>query len=220
MSVSVDNFLKNVYLLSQERTVSATTSNLAVRLNISASAVTDMARKLGRKGLLDYKPYQMLVLSEAGRRKALNVVRKHRLWELFLYEVLNMDLMSVHEEAEKLEHNTSDDLAGRLADFLGQPEFDPHGDPIPDPTGELPSERGVVSLAEAEPGKIYEIKKLRYRDNEIKEMYDRYGLQQGITLTITRKFNFDGSVELNVGLKNSFVISKNLATNIFVTRTK
>ncbi|MFW6044086.1 MAG: metal-dependent transcriptional regulator, partial [Marinilabiliaceae bacterium] len=109
MSVSTENFIKNIYLLEQEGKHSVTSSLLARRLKISPAAVSDMVGRLGRQGLILHTPYQPFSLTEKGRKMALSVIRKHRLWELFLYKVLGMDLLSVHEEAEKLEHNTSDE---------------------------------------------------------------------------------------------------------------
>lgn len=148
MSVSIDNFLKNIYLLNQETAGAVTSSNLAGRLEISVAAVTDMARKLGKQGVVDYKPYKALQLTRQGDEQALKIIRKHRLWELFLHEVLGLDLLSVHQEAERLEHHTSDDLMNHISRFLGHPDFDPHGDPIPGIGGHIPSEKGVIPLTE------------------------------------------------------------------------
>ncbi|WP_291855695.1 metal-dependent transcriptional regulator [Marinilabilia sp.] len=215
MSVSVDNFLKNVYLLNQETGSPVTSSHLAGRLEISVAAVTDMARKLGAQGLLDYRPYKALTLMPAGKEVALKIVRKHRLWELFLYEVLKMDLMSVHEEAEKLEHHTSDDLMEHINRFLGHPDFDPHGDPIPGIGGRIPSEKGVVLLREIGEEEACIVAKLRYRNAETSEMYDRFGLKKGIRLKVVRMFPFDGSIEVEFPGGREVVLSEKLAQNIF-----
>ncbi len=215
MSVSTDDFLKYIYLLNQEGEVSVPSSLLANRLNISAAAVTDMARKLGQEGLLDYRPYRSLVLSDKGRRIALSIVRKHRLWELFLFEVLHLDLLKVHEEAEKLEHNTSEFLIEQIYHFLGKPDFDPHGDPIPGEKGEVPSEAGSIMLADAVAGKTYIIRKLKYHDHNSAEMYKHYKLKPGTNFVLKKKFSFDGSMELESEENNTFVISRQLATYIF-----
>lgn len=215
MSVSTENFLKNIYLYSSENASAVTSGQLAEKLDISSAAVTDMARKLGKKGLLEYKPYQSLVLSAKGRVLALKVVRKHRLWELFLHEVLEMDLLSVHEEAEKLEHNTSDFLMNKISSYLGEPDFDPHGEPIPGREGSLPSEKGVIPLVEAEVGKAYAIKKLRYSDSDTSEMYDHYGLHQDMEFFVLKIFDFDGSIEIRTNEKSRLTISRQLADFIY-----
>lgn len=218
MSVSIDNFLKNVYLLNQETTVAVTSSNLASRLEVSVAAVTDMARKLGKQGLVDYKPYKALHLTPRGNEKALNIIRKHRLWELFLHEVLGLDLLSVHQEAEKLEHHTSDELMDQISRFLGHPDFDPHGDPIPGIGGAVPSEKGVIPLTEILENQQCVIKKLRYRNVETSEMYDRYGLKTGLVLRVLRLFSFDGSIEVKLPNGNEVVLSGKLAAHVFCVR--
>jgi len=218
MSVSVDNFLKNIYLLSQETGCSVTSSILAKRLDISVAAVTDMARKLGRQGLLDYRPYRALILSDKGRKMALKIIRKHRLWELFLYKVLGMDLMSVHEEAEKLEHHTSDELMEHINRFLGHPDFDPHGDPIPGIGGNVPSEKGVIPLSEIEEFARCRIKKLRYRDAEVSDMFETFGFRKDMVLKVLKVYSFDGSLEVELADSKKVMISRKLADNIFCVK--
>lgn len=217
MSVSTENFLKNIYVHSTQEGTAVTSGQLAGKLNISSAAVTDMARKLGKKGLLEYKPYQSLVLSDEGRVLALKIIRKHRLWELFLHEVLEMDLLSVHEEAEKLEHNTSDFLMDKISSYLGEPDFDPHGEPIPGREGSLPSESSIIPLVEAEVGKAYTIKKLRYNDSDTSEMYDHFGLHQNKEILVLRVFDFDGSLEISTKDKSRLMISRQLAECIYCT---
>lgn len=217
MSVSTENFLKNVFLLNQEGQSPVTSSLLAEKLNVSVAAVTDMARKMGKQGLLDYKPYRALILLEEGQRLALKVIRKHRLWELFLHRVFEMDLMSVHEEAEKLEHHTSDKLMELIYQYLNEPEFDPHGDPIPSGNGIIPSEKGVKPLSDMKEGKECLIKKLRYRTQETSEMYERYGIQKDMVFRIRKIFSFDGSIELESKSGNIMTISRKLADNIYCT---
>ncbi|PWD99805.1 metal-dependent transcriptional regulator [Marinilabilia rubra] len=217
MSVSTENFLKNIYLLNQEGQSPVTSSLLAEKLNVSVAAVTDMARKMGKQGVLDYKPYRSLVLSEAGQKLALKVIRKHRLWELFLHKVLEMDLMTVHEEAERLEHHTSDKLMEQMYKYLDKPDFDPHGDPIPGGDGIIPSEKGVRSLSELKEGGRCLIRKLRYRHQETSEMYERYGIEKDMVFKIKKVFSFDGSIELESGEGETITISRKLADNIFCT---
>ncbi|WP_462317474.1 metal-dependent transcriptional regulator [Marinilabilia sp.] len=217
MSVSTENFLKNIYLLNQEGESPVTGSLLAEKLDVSVAAVTDMARKMGRQGLLIYKPYKSLVLSAEGQKLALKVIRKHRLWELFLHKVLDMDLLSVHEEAERLEHHTSEKLIELIYKYLHKPEFDPHGDPIPGRNGVIPSEKGVKPLSKMEEGEKCLIRKLRYRDQEISEMYDRYGIEKDMVFEIKKVFSFDGSIEMQNLNGENITISRKLADSIFCT---
>lgn len=130
-STSVENFLKSIFTLRHDEGEKSSTTNMAMRLGISGPAVTDMAKKLSVKGLVVYAPYKELELTPAGLSLAVKVIRRHRLWEMFLYRVLKMDLGEVHREAEILEHQTSDSLLEKIDDYLGRPKFDPHGDPIP-----------------------------------------------------------------------------------------
>lgn len=220
MSVSTENFLKNIYLLNQEGKPPVTSSLLAERLNVSVAAVTDMARKMGKQGLLKYRPYKSLSLSEEGQKLALKVVRKHRLWELFLHKVLEMDLMSVHEEAEKLEHHTSDKLMDQIYHYLNKPDFDPHGDPIPGTGGIIPSEKGVKPLSDISEGEKCLVRKLRYRNHETSEMYERYGIKKDMVFIIKKIFSFDGSIEMESSEAKTITISRKLAGNIFCVKQK
>ena len=216
MSISTENFLKNVYLLEEEEGRDAVTSSaLARRLKVSPAAVSDMAGRLEKKGLIDHQPYRSFHLSTEGRFMALDVVRKHRIWELFLYEVLGMDLLSVHQEAEKLEHHTSDELAEKMFHHLGGPLFDPHGDPIPDSRGEMPSEETLSTLDVQMPGSVCTVKQLRYRDSETSEMYERYGVRQDMSLIVRKIYGFDGSVEVETKEGKIIVIGKKLASMIY-----
>lgn len=129
-SVSVENIVKAIYSL-HTLGENVKTGVLAEKLNVSAAAITDISRKLSAKGIIDYEKYKGLNLTMKGRRIAINVIRKHRLWETFLHETLGLSLTEIHDEAENLEHQTSDFLADKLSEYLGHPEKDPHGQEIP-----------------------------------------------------------------------------------------
>lgn len=130
-SVSVENIVKAIYS-SHTLGENVKTGTLAEKLNVSAAAITDISRKLSAKGIIDYEKYKGLSLTMKGRRIALNVIRKHRLWETFLHETLGLSLTETHDEAENLEHQTSDFLADKLSEYLGHPDKDPHGQEIPE----------------------------------------------------------------------------------------
>ena len=143
MSVSTENFIKSIYLLKSDYGLKANSSNLSKQLNISHAAVTDMSRKLAIKGWIVYEKYKEITLTPDGEKMALNIIRRHRLWELFLSSVLNIPVTKVHQEAEILEHQTSDFLIDKIDEYLGKPNFDPHGDPIPDFEGKLPKNNNI-----------------------------------------------------------------------------
>jgi DtxR family Mn-dependent transcriptional regulator len=145
-SISIEDFLKNVFSLINLGG-KATTSKLAKRLRVSNAAITDMSRKLAQQGLINYEKYRAITLTPEGEKIALSVVRRHRLWELFLNKVLDVPWEKVHDEAEKLEHQTSDFLINEIDKYLGFPEVDPHGDPIPDESGNLQNQ-DLIRLTE------------------------------------------------------------------------
>src|SRR3569833_760822 len=131
-----ENYLKSIYHLALCNE-NVSTYQLAALLNTKASSVTDMLKKLAEKELINYTPYQGVTLTAAGEKIAVNIIRKHRLWEFFLVEKLNFKWDEVHEMAEEMEHISSNELIDRLDKFMRFPKYDPHGDPIPDPEGKL-----------------------------------------------------------------------------------
>ncbi len=216
MSISIDNFLKTIFLLSQEKPGEVSRSLLASHLNISSAAVTDMSRKLAVSGLVDYEPYKELTLSEEGKAEALKIIRKHRLWELFLHQVLKLDLKAVHEEAERLEHHSSDALMNKIEAFLGFPNFDPHGEPIPGRDGEMPVHIGLESLCEVEDNRDYVVSRLIVREPEIFDLFESYGIRPGVLIRNLRNFDFDKSREVKVG-DRKMILSEELVQRIFVS---
>src|ERR1700749_201692 len=133
-TLAEENYLKSIYHLSLNGAI-ASTNQLAAQLNTKASSVTDMLKKLAEKELINYTPYQGVTLTPPGEKIAINIIRKHRLWEYFLVEKLNFKWDEVHEMAEEMEHISSNELIDRLDKFMGYPKYDPHGDPIPDCNG-------------------------------------------------------------------------------------
>lgn len=151
-SVTVENYVKEIYKLCEsEQRSRATTGQLATALGVSPGTVTSMLKTLSESGLATYTPYEGVQLTESGRELALTILRRHRLLECFLAEVLGLDWDQIHEDAERMEHAVSDRLIEQINDYLGHPEFDPHGDPIPTRELSLPP-RETKSLAECQPG--------------------------------------------------------------------
>ena len=153
-SSSAEDYLKQLYMLGQQGRVS--TQALADTLGVAPASVTGMLRKLAAEGLVSHAPYRGAQLTPEGERAALRILRGHRLLELFLHRSLGVPLEELHEEAETLEHALSERLLDRIASWLGDPAFDPHGDPIPSPQGDLPfrAERPLTALHPGERGQV------------------------------------------------------------------
>ena len=166
MSVSVENFVKVVYQHELDNDLETRPGTIARALGITSAAATDMSRKLSARNLIRYKKYQKLRLTADGRAMALHVIRKHRLWETFLFRVFDLSLHEIHREAELLEHQTSDFLAEKISSFLGRPDFDPHGEPIPDAGGSMQIPEEQWTLSNATPGFQYQITGLISSDRE------------------------------------------------------
>jgi len=214
MSVSTENFIKTIYLLKSDYGLKANSSNLSNQLNISKAAITDMARKLSNKGLVVYQKYKEISLTSEGNVMALSIIRRHRLWESFLANVLNIPISQVHNEAELLEHQTSDFLTDKLDEFLGRPEFDPHGDPIPDSSGKLPKDYNIL-LKDAEKGKSYLISRIRHENEEIFEFLTKNNIQINKEIVIDEIFN--GGTSISIIVEDfKIVLNKELITNIFI----
>jgi DtxR family transcriptional regulator, Mn-dependent transcriptional regulator len=211
-SISEENYIKGIYHLQQEAG-SVNTNALAGHLHTKAASVTDMLKKLSAKKLLHYKPYKAFTLNEKGTKAALAIVRRHRLWEYFLVEKLGFDWEKVHAIAEELEHVSSDELIARLGDYLGNPQTDPHGDPIPDSEGNLPV-IAQVPLAALPLNKFVKVSAVSDQSPAMLELMNHYGISIGCRIKITRHFAFDGSMEMIVN-KQTCIISGQVAKNIF-----
>ncbi|MBI1344125.1 MAG: metal-dependent transcriptional regulator [Terrimonas sp.] len=214
-SVSEENYIKAIFHL-QGDSGNVTTNDLAAALHTRPASVTDMMKKLKAKKLISYQPYYGFKLSAEGRKTALGIVRRHRLWEYFLAEKLNFDWEDVHEVAEHLEHVSSKKLIDKLDEYLGFPKFDPHGDPIPDSAGHMESDaRNMLSETEA-----HQMVTVAYVSNQSKEMLallKHRKIRIGTKLEIIKKFSFDQSLEIKPKNQQAFSISETLAKNIFVT---
>ncbi|HET8859058.1 metal-dependent transcriptional regulator [Marivirga sp.] len=216
LSFAEENYLKAVYHLSNAGETDVSTNSIAEEMDTKAASVSDMLRRLSEKEMVVYKKYQGVKISEIGKTAALQVIRKHRLWEVFLVEKLKFNWDQVHEIAEQLEHIKSPLLIQRLDDFLGHPKFDPHGDPIPDENG-LFKEKPQVPLAEVEilgDGIVVAVKDT---NSMFLQHLDRIGIYLGAKTKVTEKVEFDGSMEILVDGKNKLFISKEVAENVLVT---
>lgn len=193
-----------------------TTNELAHSLLTRPASVTDMMKKLKVKKLVNYEPYHGFRLTPEGKKVALGIVRRHRLWEYFLAEKLKFSWEEVHSVAEELEHVSSRKLIDKLDEYLGFPRNDPHGDPIPDQQGKIePSPK--TSLLELPVNKPATVCHVSNQSSGILELLKHKHIAIGTRLEIRKKFNFDRSMEIKIGRKPAFNISEQLAQNIFVS---
>ena len=212
-STSEENYIKAIYHLQKEGTV--TTNELAGELRTRPASVTDMMKKLRTKKMVHYEAYKGFRLTADGRKVALLIIRRHRLWEFFLAEKLKFTWNEVHEVAEHLEHVSSKKLIDKLDEFLGFPRFDPHGDPIPDANGKIETSRQVC-LTELPPNKLAVVCYVSDQSTEMLELLGHKKIGIGTKLEIKRKFSFDNSIELKIRQQSPTNISGELAKNIFV----
>ncbi len=213
-SFTEENYLKSIYhlLLSKD---SATTNEIAAAIGTKAATVTDMLKKLAEKKLINYTRYQGVSLTEQGKKSALVIVRKHRLWEYFLVEKLQFKWDEVHEMAEELEHITSVKLIDRLDEFMGCPRFDPHGDPIPDAQGNINQHESLQPARLLNKGQCAKIAGVTDHSASFLQYLEKSRLTLGQTITVTEVSNYDLSVMVQPSNKE-FNISHEVAKNILV----
>ena len=209
-----EDHVKAVYALLQEGD-SAFTKDIAERMGTKASSVTDMLKKLAEKGLLKHEPYYGAKLSAKGQVLALQLVRKHRLWETFLVERLSFGWDEVHEVAEQMEHVVSDKLIDKLDEYLGHPHFDPHGDPIPDKSGKL-RQRKTKRLDACGAGETVRIAAVSSTTDGLLRLLDSKGLRIGTTLSVQEVHAFDGSIDVKPKSGAAFSLSKDVSHHLQV----
>lgn len=213
-SLSEENYLKTIYHLQQNVGDEVSTNAIAERLETKPSSVTDMVQKLADKKVLTYVKYKGTSLTPLGHQIAVNIIRKHRLWEVFLVEKLLYSWDEVHEIAEQLEHIQSESLIDRLDEFLGFPKVDPHGDPIPDQNGQFKKvEKQLLSrLAVGRKGLCVGVKE---SDSEFLKYLDKRAIAIGTEITVLSIEDFDDSMQILVN-GDRFFISKKIAENLYV----
>jgi DtxR family Mn-dependent transcriptional regulator len=214
MTFSEENYLKAIYHLTTLTDTEVSTNAIAETMETKASSVTDMLRKLAEKDLVNYKKYQGVSLTDKGKLTAKMIVRKHRLWEVFLVEKLNFAWDEVHDIAEQLEHIKSEQLINKLDDFLGNPTEDPHGDPIPNANGQIVAiEKQLLSeLAENQIGICVGVKD---SSAEFLKYLDKQEIALGSKIEIILKESFDLSTKIKVNGKE-LTISNKIANNLYV----
>lgn len=196
LSPAHEDYLKAIYLLETQGE-QVTNSVLAEYMRLTPASATNMVKKLAQMGLVDYKPYQGVLLTETGQRVALEILRHHRLLELFLHKTLDMPWEHVHEEAERLEHVISEALEDAIAASLGHPQVDPHGDPIPSKDGEIGHTPGSP-LSKAEVGHTYRLVRVLSQDTERLAYLGQLGLHLNVEVLLRQQSPFDGPVLVEV----------------------
>lgn len=215
-SFTEENYIKAIYKLSANGTQEVNTNAIAEALDTKAASVTDMLRKLSSKGIADYVKYRGVTLTENGERVALQIIRKHRLWEVFLVEKLKFNWDEVHDVAEELEHINSDLLVKRLDEFLGYPKFDPHGDPIPSENGEI-NQKQQKLLADMEVNASGIVVGVNDSQPLFLQYLDKMGIYLGAKIKVIDRIPYDNSLEINLENKKNIVVSSEVSKNIFLS---
>jgi len=215
-SQTEENYIKAIYSLELSNSKNVSTTLIAEKLQTKASSVTDMIRKLADKDLLHYKKYQGVSLSKMGQEIAVEIVRKHRLWEVFLVNTLHYNWDEVHELAEQLEHIKSDTLIDKLEAFLEFPTNDPHGDPIPDKDGNIEHHKNIM-LSSVETEKSCVVIGIKDSSDSFLKYLDQIDIQLGSALKVISKEAFDNSMRVENN-QISFSISNQISKNLFVKK--
>ena len=214
MTISEENYLKVIYHLSLVSPKGINTNAIAGMLNTKASSVTDMMKKLSDKELVTYQKYQGVTLTEKGFHSAKMIVRKHRLWEVFLVDKLNFSWDEVHEIAEELEHIKSEVLINKLDAFLDFPTFDPHGDPIPNADGEIKKINKLL-LSDSELNKEYQCVGVKDSSSNFLQYLDKQKIALGSKITVKEKESFDDTLLVEIDSRE-MTLSNKIANNLYV----
>lgn len=215
LSHTEENYLKAIFHLSSSGNQDVATNAIAGHMNTTAASVSDMIQKLAKKKQLTYMKYRGVNVTDLGAKSALEVIRKHRLWEVFLVDKLGFAWDEVHEIAEQLEHIESPLLTERLDKYLGNPKYDPHGDPIPDVNGVI-DVAPEFTLDSIELGIDCRIVRARDSSPEFLNYLDQIQVRLGVVLKIREKFDYDGSLVLQINDLAPVTISEKVANNLFV----
>jgi len=220
-TITEENYIKAIYVLSYEimSNNKVGTKDIATVLKVQPATVTDMLKKLKKKKIINYKKYGEIQLTNAGVLYAKQLLRKHRLWETFLYEKLHFNWDEIHEIAEQLEHIQSDTLIDRLEKFLQYPQYDPHGEPIPDATGKLPTLPNTL-LSQIKNKKWYSVIAVKNTSPEFLKYLQQISIQIGTKLKLVEKIPFENSIKIAFSNNKQIIVSGKIADNILVTEMK
>jgi DtxR family Mn-dependent transcriptional regulator len=217
-SSTVEDYIKQIYALQQQivRTDRIAPGQIASAVGVVPGTATTMLKSLAQSGLVDYESRQGVRLTTAGEKLALGVLRRHRLIELFLVKVLDFDWADVHDDAERLEHALSDKLVDRIDAFLGRPDYDPHGDPIPSASGKL-KPRALVALVDAKIGQPMQIARVGDQDKDFLAYANQRGLVPGARVIVSEADRFGGVLSAIVDDRAPITLGISAAGKLFVT---
>ena len=215
ISTAEENYLKAIFKISEKEGKAASTNAVAAELQTTAASVTDMLKRLADKNLIDYEKYRGVTLTDAGHQLATALIRKHRLWEVFLVEKLKFAWDEVHDLAEQLEHVQGEALVDRLDEFLGHPKFDPHGDPIPDAHGRW-TYRQQALLATLQPGQRGVVTGVEDHSAAFLQYLNQTGLTLGAELVLLERFPFDHSVRIRTADGRELTLSEKVSQHLYV----
>lgn len=217
-TLTVENYVKTIFqICSETHAESASTGAVAKRLGVSPGTVTSMLRTLAESGLANYQAYEGVQLSDAGRRLALRVLRRHRLVELFLVQTLGLTWDEVHEEAEHLEHAVSEALVDRIDRFLNYPDRDPHGDPIPRSDGTIPDAAGSEPLTNCEPESQFILERVIEQSPDFLRYLRESGLSIGTAARVLENHPQAGALVVKTE-QGQFTLGRDLAGKLLVRR--
>ena len=212
-----ENYLKAIFKIAEREKNAASTNSIAAVLNTSAASVSDMLKRLSEKELIHYKKYKGVTLTPMGSKIATNLIRKHRLWEVFLVSKLKFSWDQVHDIAEQLEHIQSDELVNRLDNFLDRPKFDPHGDPIPNAEGKF-TIRNQNPLSELTAGERAVVIGVKEHDTEFLQYLNSIKIKLGTTIEIMKIVNYDRSMHVKLDQGLIITLSDQVSSNLLVKR--
>jgi len=213
MNRSIEDYIKNIYSIKQA-VGKVTTTTLAENLSVSPAAVSEMVSKLSKTDYIKNTPYKGFELTKKGDKVALNLIRKHRLWEVFLVKYLHFPWDKVHDEAEKLEHVSTDELIAKLEDYMEFPKYDPHGYPIPDENGMIEKD-DCIPLTDARIGNKAIVKRVSDESSELLNYLTKIGLKLSDEIKVIDRIDFDNSVQISKKSDKIF-LSEKLAGKIYV----
>ena len=212
-----ENYIKAIYKITEKNQGSANTNAIAAHLSTTPASVTDMIKKLSAKDYFHYEKYRGVQLTEKGIKVATELIRKHRLWEVFLVDKLGFSWEEVHDLAEELEHIDSKELITRMDNFLGNPKFDPHGDPIPNAEGRY-TLRNQIALSEFSVGEAGTLIGVKVHDRPFLEHLNSLNIKLGSEMSLVEKNNYDGAVTILLDSENQMMLSHKVCSNLLLRR--
>lgn len=218
LSFTEENYLKAIFKITESAQKAASTNSIAGRLQTSAASVTDMLKRLADKEVINYEKYRGVTLTNQGSRLATKLIRKHRLWETFLVKKLYFSWEEVHELAEQLEHIQSDELINRLDNFLGNPKFDPHGDPIPNAEGKF-TLRNQVSLDQFHEGDTGVLVGVKEHETSFLNYLNDLNINLGTEIKVLTINNFDLTRKVEINKIGGHMFSSQICKKLYVKKS-